>query len=344
MAVPSCGSDFGASVAGLGPGGICRRQFRPCRWPRSLPTQDTQPHAGAHSPAPRRHRSRHPGLRLHLVRRSAAGGHPHRRPTAFQLGPRRRDSPVRHARHRQLRADHGGVPLHPDGAATSGSPGTLNVGTSVPVAIEAFAFVVAIAVDPMTLLIMVPLGAVGGFVGAAVVAGLPRRPIQLGMGLALLTGALLMFLTNMQWIPGGGTAIGFSGATLVLATAGELRARRAQRPRHRQLRAQPHRLQSARHGSAVGVSDHDGIGGLHAADGGHQVRRREQVRWPGGAGHCPGRHSRRAGGGLRGEEPAARSDPLARGSGGPVCGPFAAPHCPGTPDQGGGEPGRGRLV
>ena len=68
-------------------------------------------------------------------------------------------------------------------------PGTLNVGTSVPVAIEAFAFVAAIAVDPMTLLIMVPLGALGGFVGAAVVAGLPRRPIQLGMGLALLTGA-----------------------------------------------------------------------------------------------------------------------------------------------------------
>ena len=68
-------------------------------------------------------------------------------------------------------------------------PGTLNVGTSVPVAIEAFAFVVAIAVDPMTLLIMVPLGAVGGFVGAAVVAGLPRRPIQIGMGVALLTGA-----------------------------------------------------------------------------------------------------------------------------------------------------------
>ena len=98
-------------------------------------------------------------------------------------------------------------------------PGTLNVGTSVPVAVEAFAFVAAIAVDPITLLVMVPIGALGGWVGASIVSGLPRRPIQLGMGAALLTGAAFMFLTNMQWIPGGGEAIGFSGATLVFATA-----------------------------------------------------------------------------------------------------------------------------
>jgi uncharacterized membrane protein YfcA len=149
--------------------------------------------------------------------RSATGGHPHRPPTAFQLGL----GAV------TLFFDTLGIGNYAPTTAVfrftrmvrdEWIPGTLNVGTSVPVAIEAFAFVVAIAVDPMTLLIMVPLGAVGGFVGAAVVAGLPRRPIQLGMALALLSGAVLMFLTNMQWIPGGGTAIGFSGATLVLAT------------------------------------------------------------------------------------------------------------------------------
>lgn len=151
-------------------------------------------------------------------RRSAAGGHPHAMPTPLQLGL-------------------GAVTLFFDTlgignyAPTTAAfrflkmvrdeviPGTLNVGTSVPVAIEAFAFVTAIAVDPLTLLVMVPLGAVGGYVGAGVVSGLPRRPIQIGMGAALLTGALFMFLTNMQWIPGGGEAIGFSGPTLVLATA-----------------------------------------------------------------------------------------------------------------------------
>ena len=128
-------------------------------------------------------------------------------------------------------------------------PGTLNVGTSVPVAIEAFAFVTAIAVDPFTLMVMVPLGAIGGYVGAGIVSRLPRRPIQIGMGAALLTGALFMFLTNMQWIPGGGTAIGFSGAALIVATGRELRARRLERARHRQLCAEPDRIQPDGHGS-----------------------------------------------------------------------------------------------
>lgn len=98
-------------------------------------------------------------------------------------------------------------------------PGTLNVGSSVPVAFEAFAFVAAIAVDPFTLMLMVPIGALGGYVGARIVSALPRRPIQWGMGVALVTGSALMLMTNLQWIPGGGTAIGFAGVTLVVATA-----------------------------------------------------------------------------------------------------------------------------
>lgn len=97
-------------------------------------------------------------------------------------------------------------------------PGTLNVGSSVPVAIEAFAFVTAIAVDPLTLGLMVPVGALGGYVGAGIVARLPRRRIQLSMAVALVAGATFMTLTNLQWIPGGGDAIGFTGGTLVAAT------------------------------------------------------------------------------------------------------------------------------
>jgi uncharacterized membrane protein YfcA len=150
--------------------------------------------------------------------RSAAGGHPHQPPTPLQLAL-------------------GAVTLFFDTlgignyAPTTAAfrflkmvkdeyiPGTLNVGSSVPVAVEAFAFVAAIAVDPLTLLVMVPIGAMGGWVGAGIVSRLPRRPIQIGMGAALLVGAVFMFTTNMEWIPGGGEAIGFSGATLVFATA-----------------------------------------------------------------------------------------------------------------------------
>lgn len=150
--------------------------------------------------------------------RSAAAGHPHRAPTPVQLGL----GAV------TLFFDTLGIGSYAPTTAAFRSlrmvrdeyiPGTLNVGTSVPVAVEAFAFVAAIAVDPVTLLVMVPIGALGGWVGASVVARLPRRPIQIGMGLALLAGAVFMFLTNMQWIPGGGDAIGFTGATLVFATA-----------------------------------------------------------------------------------------------------------------------------
>ncbi len=97
-------------------------------------------------------------------------------------------------------------------------PGTLNVGSSVPVALEAFAFVTAIAVDPLTLALMVPVGALGGYVGAGIVSRLPRRRVQLGMAIALVVGAVFMTVTNLQWIPGGGDAIGFSGPTLVAAT------------------------------------------------------------------------------------------------------------------------------
>jgi len=149
---------------------------------------------------------------------SARRGHPHPRPTALQLGL----GAV------TLFFDTLGIGNYAPTTAAFRAlkmvrdewiPGTLNVGTSVPVAIEAFAFVVAIAVDPWTLLVMVPIGAIGGFVGARVVSALPRRPIQVGMGVALVAGAVFMTLTNLQWIPGGGTAIGFSGVRLAAATA-----------------------------------------------------------------------------------------------------------------------------
>ena len=43
-------------------------------------------------------------------------------------------------------------------------PGTLNVGSSIPVAFEAFAFMVAVAVDPVTIALLVPVGTLGGVV------------------------------------------------------------------------------------------------------------------------------------------------------------------------------------
>jgi uncharacterized membrane protein YfcA len=98
-------------------------------------------------------------------------------------------------------------------------PGTLNVGSALPVAIEAFAFIAAIQVDPTTLLLLVLAAFAGSLVGASVVSRMPVRPIRLGMGKALLVGAFFMAATNLGWFPGGGEAFGFSGTSLIAATS-----------------------------------------------------------------------------------------------------------------------------
>jgi uncharacterized membrane protein YfcA len=151
-------------------------------------------------------------------RSAAVDRHPHRPPTALQLGLGAITlffDTLGIGNYAPTTAAFRFLKMVPDELI----PGTLNVGSSVPVAVEAFAFVTAIAVDPTTLLLLIPLGALGGYAGAGVVSSLPRRPIQWGMGVALLVGSVMMLMTNLQWIPGGGTAIGFTGTTLALAAA-----------------------------------------------------------------------------------------------------------------------------
>ena len=96
-------------------------------------------------------------------------------------------------------------------------PGTLNVGHALPVLVEAAIFTVVVAVDFGTLITMIAAAVLGAWCGAGWVARLPRRVIQLGMGVALFLAAMLFLAANLHWIPGGGTATGLQGGTLVLA-------------------------------------------------------------------------------------------------------------------------------
>lgn len=96
-------------------------------------------------------------------------------------------------------------------------PGTLAVSCSVPVAIEALIFMTVIEVDVMTLLLMLIAAIIGAFLGAGVVAKLPEKTIQTGMGIALLIAACFMLGGKFGWIPGGGEAIGLTGVKLVVA-------------------------------------------------------------------------------------------------------------------------------
>jgi uncharacterized membrane protein YfcA len=101
-------------------------------------------------------------------------------------------------------------------------PGTLNVGHTVPVVVQAFIFTSVIPVDVLTLFSMIAAAVIGAWFGAGVVARLPRRKVQIGMGIALLAAATLMLMTQLQLVPGGGDALGVRGVPLVVAIAGNL--------------------------------------------------------------------------------------------------------------------------
>src|SRR5881628_432532 len=89
-------------------------------------------------------------------------------------------------------------------------PGTLNVGHALPTVVQTFIYTSIIPVDVPTLFSML---------GAGVVARWPRRTVQIGMGMALLVAASLMFMTQMKLFPGGGEALGVADLKLVIAVA-----------------------------------------------------------------------------------------------------------------------------
>jgi uncharacterized membrane protein YfcA len=96
-------------------------------------------------------------------------------------------------------------------------PGTLNVGHALPTIVQAVIFTTAIAVAPLTLVSMVAAAVAGGYLGAGVVAKLPRRSIQLGMGIALLIAAAIFVMKVTGVLPPGGNALGLTGGVLVFA-------------------------------------------------------------------------------------------------------------------------------
>jgi uncharacterized membrane protein YfcA len=66
---------------------------------------------------------------------------------------------------------------------------------------------------------MMAASAVGAWLGAGIVARLPRRAIQIGMGAALSVAAILFALMNLKLMPSGGAALALSGPTLAVAVA-----------------------------------------------------------------------------------------------------------------------------
>jgi len=90
-------------------------------------------------------------------------------------------------------------------------PGTLNVGLTPAALLESLIFVTAIIVEPVLLITVVVSAAAGAWLGAGIVARLPRRAIQVTMGIALLIAGSVFTAVNLGALPGGGTAMGLVG-------------------------------------------------------------------------------------------------------------------------------------
>ncbi len=96
-------------------------------------------------------------------------------------------------------------------------PGTMNVGHTLPVMLMAFLYIDIVEVESVTLVAMIASAVVGAWFGAGIVAGLPKRRIQLGMGSALLVAALLMAAFQFDLKPGGAEALGLELPRLIPA-------------------------------------------------------------------------------------------------------------------------------
>ncbi len=99
-------------------------------------------------------------------------------------------------------------------------PGTLNVGHVLPTVIQAIIYTQLVEVEFMTLFLMIAAACAGAWLGAGIVAGMPRRNVQIGMGLALFGAATIMFLQLMGLVPGGGTALALEGTKLAVGLGG----------------------------------------------------------------------------------------------------------------------------
>jgi uncharacterized membrane protein YfcA len=96
-------------------------------------------------------------------------------------------------------------------------PGTMIVGLTLTVVAQALIFISKIQIDSTLLLLMIATALAGGWLGAGIVSRLPRRPIQAGMGVALLSAALFMTIAQLNRMPVGGTALALDGGALWLA-------------------------------------------------------------------------------------------------------------------------------
>ena len=97
--------------------------------------------------------------------------------------------------------------------------GTMLIGHSLPVVVQAFIFIVAVEVDPVVLVSLIAVSILGSWFGSRIATKLPRRKIQVFMGAGLLAAAFFMLLSQLGLFPSGGTALTLTSGKLLIALA-----------------------------------------------------------------------------------------------------------------------------
>jgi uncharacterized membrane protein YfcA len=95
--------------------------------------------------------------------------------------------------------------------------GTMLIGHSLPVVVQAFIFLVVVQVDPIVLVSLIAVCIIGAWLGAGVASRLPRRPIQIGIGIGLFAAAFFMLLSQLAILPAPGTSLTLTPIKLTIA-------------------------------------------------------------------------------------------------------------------------------
>jgi uncharacterized membrane protein YfcA len=99
-------------------------------------------------------------------------------------------------------------------------PGTLNVGHTLPTITQAFIYISNVDVEPTTLILLIVASVLGMWLGAGVTCKLPRRKVQIGMGVALLVAATLLLMNIFDKKAEPGLDLGLHGAKLWIGVMG----------------------------------------------------------------------------------------------------------------------------
>lgn len=97
-------------------------------------------------------------------------------------------------------------------------PGTLNVGDTFPVTLEALLFFSFVNIDPLTLVLMLASAVIGALVGAGIVCKWNLKMVRIALGIGLLILAIVLASKNAGIGPFGlvGEATGLTGIKLVI--------------------------------------------------------------------------------------------------------------------------------